>query len=309
MSTTAPVRTSRADAPRQNKPANFGRAPSDTPGTWLTYVILVTAVLFFVFPLYYMFIGGSGTDADLTELKLLPGSEISENAKEVFTMDGVHFLRSMWNSLWISTLVTVSQLFFCSLAGFAFAKLRFRGRNGLLLFLVATMTIPSQLGIVALYILFLKLPFPGVEPGTTGWNTQLIAVIVPTLVTAFGVFYMRQFIEDAIPDELIEAGRVDGASTFRTFRSIVVPTLRPAFGVLGLLTFCATWNDFVWPLVTLTGEKRTVQVALNTLAQGQLVDWPRVFMGSTLATLPLLVLFFVAGKQIVGGIMEGAVKS
>ncbi|MFN8075261.1 MAG: carbohydrate ABC transporter permease [Kineosporiaceae bacterium] len=306
--TTTPARTTRADAPRQNKPANFGRAPSDTPGSWLTYVILTLAVLFFVFPLYYMFVGGSGTEADLADMRMVPGGEIVANAKEVLTLEGVNFLNAMWNSLWISAVVTASQLFFCSLAGFAFAKLRFKGRNGLLLFLVGTMTIPSQLGVVALYILFRKLPYPG-DDSDQGWNTQLIAVVVPTLVTAFGVFYMRQFIEDAIPDELIEAGRVDGASTFRTFVSIVVPTLRPAFGVLGLLTFCATWNDFVWPLVTLNGEHRTVQVALSTLATGQTVPWPRVFMGSTLATLPLLIIFFVAGKQIVGGIMEGAVKS
>jgi cellobiose transport system permease protein len=143
-----------------------------------------------------------------------------------------------------------------------------------------------------------------------GWNGELKAVIVPGLVTAFGVFYMRQYAEEAVPDELIESGRVDGASTFRVYRSIALPALRPALGVLGMLTFVSTWNDFQWPLITLGGgEHPTVQVALSNLASGQFVVYSRVLAGAFLATLPLLVIFFLAGKQLVAGIMEGAVKS
>ena len=209
-------------------------------------------------------------------------------------------MKSLVNSLLVASIVTVSVLFFCSLAGFAFAKLRFRGRNVLMVVLIATLAVPNQLGVVALYILMGKL----------GWNGQLQAVIVPSLVTAFGVFYMRQFILDAVPDELIEAARVDGASTVRIYASVVFPALRPAVGVLGLFTFAATWNDFQWPLITLSGgEHPTVQVALSNLASGQFILWSHVLAGAFLATLPLLVIFFIAGRQIVAGIMEGAVKS
>ena len=142
-----------------------------------------------------------------------------------------------------------------------------------------------------------------------GWTGQLTSVIVPGLVTAFGVFYMRQYIVGAVPDELIESARVDGASTIRIYASIVLPSIRPALGVLGLLTFLATWNDFQWPLVTLSqGTSPTVQVALSNLASGQFIVYSHVLAGALLATIPLVVIFFIAGKQLVTGIMEGAVK-
>jgi cellobiose transport system permease protein len=279
-----------------------GRAPQDTPAGPLTYVVLLVIIAVSAFPLYWTFVVGSSTDEELAKLppSVVPGSHLRDNVHQVFTMDNVYFVRSLANSLVVTVIVTASVLFFCSLAGFAFAKLRFRGRTPLMIALVLTMTVPNQLGLVALYILMSKL----------GWNGELKAVIVPGLVTAFGVFYMRQYADEAVPDELIESGRVDGASTFRVYRSIALPTMRPALGVLGMLTFVSTWNDFQWPLITLGGgEHPTVQVALSNLASGQFVVYSRVLAGAFLATLPLLVIFFIAGKQLVAGIMEGAVKS
>ncbi|MFL6098663.1 MAG: carbohydrate ABC transporter permease [Actinomycetales bacterium] len=278
------------------------RAPQETPAGPLTYVVLLVIIAISAFPLYWTFVVGSSTDEELAKLPPsgVPGTNLGDNVHQVFTMDNVYFVRSLFNSALVTVVVTVSVLFFCSLAGFAFAKLRFRGRNPLFLTLVLTMTVPNQLGLVALYILMSKF----------GWNGDLKAVIVPGLVTAFGVFYMRQYAVEAVPDELIESGRVDGASTFRVYRSIALPAMRPALGVLGMLTFVSTWNDFQWPLITLGGgEHPTVQVALSNLASGQFVVYSRVLAGAFLATLPLLIVFFVAGKQLVAGIMEGAVKS
>lgn len=279
-----------------------GRAPQDTPAGGLTYLALVVTLLVSAFPLYWAFVVGSSTEEEIARIppSVLPGSNLGANVREVFGADNVYFVESLVNSAIVTVVVTASVLFFCSLAGFAFAKLRFRGRDPLMLLLIITLAVPSQLGSVALYIVMGKL----------GWNGELPAVIVPNLVSAFGVFYMRQFIMDAVPDELIEAARVDGASTFRTYRSVVLPALRPGLGVLGLLTFVATWNDFAWPLITLGGsEHPTVQVALSNLASGQFVRYSRVLCGAVMATIPLLVVFAVAGKQIVRGIMEGAVKS
>jgi cellobiose transport system permease protein len=264
--------------------------------------LLVLSILLFAFPICWMFIVGSSTEEELAKIppSLLPSSHLGENFSAVFHQDNVYFTKSLINSLVVSSIVSVSVLFFCSLAGFAFAKLRFKGRNVLMVFLIATLAVPNQLGIVALYILM----------GKFGWNGHLQAVIVPGLVTAFGVFFLRQFILDAVPDELVESARVDGASTFRIFWSIVVPTIRPGLGVLGLFTFVATWNDFQWPLITLGGsDNPTVQVALSNLASGQFILYSHVLAGATLAVLPLLAVFFIAGKQIVAGIMEGAVKS
>jgi cellobiose transport system permease protein len=291
-----------APRPPRRRPSIRGRAPADSPARPLTYVVLAVTLVVFAFPLWWMFVVSSGTDSDLAAVppKLLPGSHLGDNVSNVFHQDGVYFTTSLINSAVSSTVIAVSVMFFCSLAGFAFAKLRFRGRNVLFVLVLATLAVPPQLGIVPLYILMSKL-------GLTG---QLTSVIFPGLVTAFGVFYMRQHISEGVPDELIEAARVDGASTLRIYRSIIVPSVRPAFGVLGLLTFLAAWNDFQWPLVTLSGgDQPTVQVALNSLASGTLVVYSHLLAGALLATLPLFVLFVVAGKQIVSGIMEGAVKT
>ncbi|MER7419682.1 carbohydrate ABC transporter permease [Micromonospora peucetia] len=293
-------------ASNSRRAALTGRAPQHLPGTVRTYLFLSVVIAFSAFPLYWMFVIATNTDEALAKIppQVLPGGQLVTNLREVFSMQDVFFLQSLGNSVIVSTVVTASVLFFCSLAGFAFAKLRFKGRNALMVMVILTMTVPNQLGVVALYILM------GRMPGEGGWNGTLLAVIVPGLVSAFGVFYMRQFILDAVPDELVEAARMDGASTMRIFWSVVVPAVRPAMAVLGLLTFVATWNEFQWPLITLGGtDYPTSMVALSDLASGNYVLYRRVLAGALVATLPLLVMLFIGGRQIVRGIMEGAVKS
>ncbi|WP_165942548.1 MULTISPECIES: carbohydrate ABC transporter permease [unclassified Micromonospora] len=280
----------------------MGRAPQDTPAGVGTYLLLAVTMLFAVFPLYWMFVIATSNDEALAKLPpaVVPGDRFMTNVEEVFSLQDVFFAASMVNSVIVSVVVTASVLFFCSLAGFAFAKLRFAGRNALMLFVVLTLTVPNQLGIVALYIVMGKL----------GWNGTLLAVIAPGLVTAFGVFYMRQFIVNSVPDELVESARVDGASTMRVYWNIVLPAIRPALAVLGLLTFVATWNDFQWPLITLSGsDYPTSMVAISDLASGNYVIYRRVLAGAFIATVPLLIMLFIGGRQIVRGIMEGAVKS
>lgn len=287
---------------RRRRAALMGRAPQDTPAGVGTYLLLATTMLFAAFPLYWMFVIATSNDEALAQIPpaVIPGDRFLVNLDEVFSLQNVYFAASLINSVIVSTVVTVSMLFFCSLAGFAFAKLRFAGSRWLMLFVVLTLTVPNQLGVVALYIVMGKL----------GWNGTLLAVIVPGLVTAFGVFYMRQFILNTVPDELIESARMDGATTMRVYRSIVLPAIRPALAVLGLLTFVATWNDFQWPLITLGGtDYPTSMVAISDLASGNYVIYRRVLAGAFVATIPLLIMLFIGGRQIVRGIMEGAVKS
>jgi cellobiose transport system permease protein len=291
-------------APRRPRKslAEISRAPSESRGTWRTYLALAIALLLSAFPIYWMFVIASSTEEAVSQVppSVVPGSQLMVNLREVFTMQDVYFTASLINSFIVSAVVTASVLFFCSLAGFAFAKLRFKGRNALMVVVILTLTVPNQLGVVALYILMGKL----------GWNGTLLAVIAPGLVTAFGVFYMRQFIMHAVPDELVESARMDGALTLRVYWSVVLPSIRPALAVLGLLTFVATWNDFQWPLITLNGtEFPTSMVALSDLASGNYVIYRRVLAGAFAATVPLLVLLLIGGRQIVRGIMEGAVKS
>jgi len=288
--------------PRRRSLAEISRAPSESRGTWRTYTLLGLVLLLSAFPIYWMFVIASSTEEAVSQIppSVVPGSQLLVNLREVFTMQEVYFAASLINSFIVSTVVTASVLFFTSLAGFAFAKLRFKGRNALMVVVILTLTVPNQLGVVALYILMGKL----------GWNGTLLAVIAPGLVTAFGVFYMRQFISHAVPDELVESARMDGALTLRVYWSIVLPAIRPALAVLGLLTFVATWNDFQWPLITLNGtEFPTSMVALSDLASGNYVIYRRVLAGAFAATVPLLVLLLIGGRQIVRGIMEGAVKS
>ncbi|AGL20490.1 carbohydrate ABC transporter permease [Actinoplanes sp. N902-109] len=282
--------------------ALMGRAPQETRGNLPTYLWLSAFLALSAFPLYWMFVIATSTDEKVSQNppSVIPGGQLLTNLHEVFTMQDVYFTASLINSIIVSSVVTASTLFFCSLAGFAFAKLRFRGRNPLMIVVILTLTVPNQLGVVALYILMGKL----------GWNGTLLAVIAPFLVSAFGVFYMRQFILNAVPDELVESARMDGALTMRIYWSIIVPAIRPALAVLGLLTFVATWNEFQWPLITLNGTAfPTSMVALSDLASGNYVIYRRVLAGAFMATVPLLVLLLIGGRQIVRGIMEGAVKS
>src|SRR5699024_10665877 len=148
--------------------------------------------------------------------------------------------------------ITTSVVMFSTLAGYAFAKLRFRGREGLMVFVIATLAIPTQLGIIPLFMLMKEF----------GWTGSLGAVIIPTLVTAFWVFFMRQYLVDVIPDELLEAARVDGASKFRTFLTVGLPAARPAMAILGLLTFITAWTDYLWTLLY-DLQNQTLHVALS----------------------------------------------
>ena len=230
------------------------------------------------------------------DFTLIPGGNFWSNATRVF--DTIPFWKALANSFIVSGTVTLSVVLLSSLAGFAFAKLRFRGRGLMFLFVVATLAVPTQLGIIPLYMAMAEF----------GWAGELEAVIVPNLVTAFGVFWMRQYLVDAIPDELVEAARMDGCSLWRTFWHVALPAARPAAAMLGVFTFMQSWNDFLWPLVVLNADNPTMQVALEKLQSGYYVDYSLVLAGTTLATVPVLIVFIVLGRQIVAGVMQGAVK-
>jgi cellobiose transport system permease protein len=284
-----------------NGRARHGRLRALWDASPLTYVTLIVAMALSVFPIYWMIIVATRTNDAVSAVPppLLPGGNFFDNAGRLFDNPDAYFAQGLLNSAIASGAVTISTVFFASLAGFAFAKLRFRGKNGLLLTIIATMMIPVQMGIIPLYMIMVRLE----------WQGQLQAVIVPFLVTGFGVFMMRQYTMQAVPDELIEAARVDGATTFGIYWRVVLPALRPAAGVLGLLTFMQTWNEFMWPLAVLSPENPTVQVSINNLSNAYFSDYTLMFAGTTLAVLPLLIVFIIFGRQIIGGIMEGAVKA
>lgn len=267
----------------------------------LVYLTLIIAIAMSAFPLYWLFVVATRSNDVVGDWPppLVPGGNLDDNLVRLFAAEDANFLKGMANSAIASLTVTVAVVFFSSLAGFAFAKLRFRGRNVLLMITLGTMMIPHQMGIIPLYMIMVEL----------GWQNRLQAVIVPFLVSAFGVFLMRQYADQAVPDELIEAARIDGCSTFRIFWSVVMPGLRPGAAVLGLFTFMGTWNDFLWPLAVLEADNPTVQFSLSQLSTAYYTDYTLMFSGALLAILPLLFVFIAFGRQIIGGIMEGAVKA
>lgn len=284
---------------RRKGSAVRGAGANRRPG-WVSYALLTLVLLASVYPLYYTFLLASSDAPTIARNpipSLIPGGNFLENVNRVLNSD-IKFWQSVMNSVIVAVLTSLSVVFFATLAGFAFAKLRFRGSKPLLLFVIATMAIPAQLGVVPLFILMSNL----------GWTGKLVAVIVPGLVTAFGVFWMTQYFEEALPTELIEAARVDGCTMIRTFWHVALPAARPAAAMLALFTFVSSWTNFFWPFIVLGSENPTLPVALQLLQASYFKDYSLIMAGVTLATIPLILLFAVAGKQLVSGIMAGAVK-
>ena len=267
-----------------------------------TYAFLLLVAAGSLFPLYWSLVVASHDNSAVAAYPpvLTPGHELWHNISRLFNSGEVNvsFWTALINSTIVAAAVTAAVVFFSALAGFAFAKLQFRGRRLLMLTIIATMLVPVQLGVIPLYIEMIHLH----------WVNRLPAVIAPNLVSAFGVFLMRQYIVAAVPNDLIDASRVDGCHTARVFWHVVLPAVRPAAAVLGLLTFMNTWNDFFWPLIVLSPRNPTVQVAVSTLASGYVQDYALVLTGTFISILPLLFVFVVLGKQIIGGIMQGAIK-
>ncbi len=267
----------------------------------LTYIALIMAGLLSVYPFYYLVVIATRSADAINETTppVTFGGSFWENFGRVLDKPEVNFYQGMINSFIVAGTVTVSVVITSALAGFAFAKLRFKGRNALLLTVLITMMVPTQLGLIPLWGMIVDLD----------WFDTLWAVTIPFLTSAFGVFMMRQYVTSAVPDELIEAARVDGCSTLRTFWSVVVPAVAPAAGVLALLTFMMQWNDFLWPRAVLTPDNPTLQVSLGYISYGFYTDYSMVFAATAIGTLPLVLVFLVFGRQIISGIMEGAVKA
>jgi len=269
--------------------------------SWPATVVLSLVALVSVVPLYVMLVMASRSNDEINAVPppLTPGDQLDDNVRRVLENADVMFSTAILNSFLVATTATVAVVLTSCMAGFAFAKLRFRGRQGLMLAVIVTMMVPIQLGLVPLYMLMAEMRLAG----------KLPSVILPFLVAGFGVFFMRQYCIQAIPDELLDAARLDGCSTWRMFWFVVLPVLRPAAAVLALLTFMERWNDFLWPYLVLDLDHPTVQVALSRLSGGYYTDQALVMAGTLLGTVPLLVVFLVFGRQIVGGIMQGGLKS
>ncbi|UGY91562.1 carbohydrate ABC transporter permease [Streptomyces gobiensis] len=274
------------------------RAGKHLHGGRFTYAVLTLFTIGSLFPLVWTAIAASRSSARLAETPppFWFGGNLLSNLGAAWS--DANMGKALFNTVFVAGTIAASTVLFATLAGFAFAKLRFRARNLLLLLVIGTMMVPPQLSVVPLFMAIAELQ----------WTNQLQAVILPMMVSAFGVFFMRQYLISALPTELIEAARVDGAHSLRVIWHVVFPIARPAMAVLGMLTFVMAWNEFFWPIIALTQDNPTVQVALTGLGRGYIPDQSVITAGALLGTLPLLAAFALFGKQIVGGIMQGAVK-
>ncbi|GAA4611549.1 carbohydrate ABC transporter permease [Actinoallomurus liliacearum] len=267
-------------------------------GRVVGYLFLAVGAVVSIVPFYWMVVASTRDNDELfrSPPPFLPGGRLLHNL--VSLQHSIGFARVMANSLGVAVVYTVVSSLISAMCGYGLAKYRFRGRGLLLGLVLATMMIPFQVLLVPLFQMMSNL----------GWIDTYQAVIIPFLANSFGIFLMRQAFLD-FPDELIESARMDGAGDLRVFYRIVLPVVRPQLGALAIFTFMSQWNSFLWPLLMLnTEDKYTAPVALYTLVGQSHVDYSGLILGSFLATLPLMLVFFIFQKQFVSGLLGGAVK-
>lgn len=207
--------------------------------------------------------------------------------------------RYFQNSIIVAVVVTTFSVFFNALAGFAFAKFRFRGRDAVFMGILATMMLPGQVTLIVAYLLIARL----------GYTNTYQALIVPGLAGAFGIFYMRQTMK-SVPDELIDAARVDGFTDFEIFYHVALPLIKPAVSALSIFTFMGSWNAFFWPLIVIDDKSLyTLPLAVNALASQQVVQsWPLLMAATTMIVLPIIFVFLLFQRQFVRGVAMTGLK-
>lgn len=264
----------------------------------LVYLFLVLISIAMVVPLLWMF---SSAFKPKAEIFTYPPTLISKNPtiRNFFTLfEQRPFDRNLFNSFFIAASSTILSLFFCTLAAFGFAKYQFPARELLFLFLIGTLIIPFHITMIPLYVLYRKI----------GWINKFWGLIFPGMANAFGIFFMRQYLIK-IPDDFLDAARIDGCSEIKIFLYIILPMAKPALTALGMIFFMSSWNNFLWPLIILKSkEMLTAVVALRGLSSGLRVPYDLIMAGSVLIVVPLIVVFLILQKQFIAGITSGAIK-
>lgn len=275
------------------KPSPAALAP------WAAYAVVGVGALVMLAPFWFMFVFATQSR---TEIFSLPppmwfGDDLAGNV--AILTERLPFWRNLGWSLYVALMSTALTLLFCSMGGYAFACFEFRFKNALFAFVMGTMLLPGFMNMIPSFMIMDAL----------GWIDQHRALYLPGAASAFGIFLMRQFALTAVPRELIEAARMDGCSELGIYWRIVLPLLRPALGTLGLITFIASWNNFIGPLVVMRSpENYTLPLALRHLQTPVDTEWGALMAGSAIATIPLIVLFALSSRQLIAGLTAGAVK-
>jgi len=262
--------------------------------------ILMLLMAAFIIPFFYMTVGGFKFQNEIatSHVTLFPRVPTLTNYQTIFKEFPI--FRIMFNSFFIALAVTATNLFFCSLAGLAYAKFRFPGRDKLFSLALMTMMIPMQAILVPLFIIMANL----------SWINTYQSLIVPGAIGAFGIFFMRQYIGASVPSDLLDAARIDGCSEFRVYWMVVVPIIKPAMVTLGLILFMNAWNDYLWPMIMLNDETMyTLSLTVGVAGlRNYLLNYGEKLAAATLAAWPPVIIFFIFRKQFIEAIMAGALK-
>ncbi len=270
----------------------------------LLYVALAASAVVMVGPLYWMFATSfkPASDVFASPPKWIPDPWTLQNYRDVFSL--LPFERYLFNSVLVTTIIVCLNVVLDTAAAYAFAKLRFPGRDILFYALLLTLMVPFQVNLIPLYRIMVFLHDVNSHLGVDTY----FALIAPGAIQVFGIFLMRQYLR-SIPDELLESARVDGASEFRILRTIVFPLAKPAMATLAIFTFLAAWNDFLWPLiVTSSDDMRTLPVGLALLSRRNTVNWGHTTAGTMVAAVPMILVFLVFQRRFIEGLTAGAVK-
>jgi len=265
----------------------------------LAILTLAMGALMMLAPFYFMFVFATHPRSEIFSMPppLWFGDAFLQNLDILRAK--VPLWRNLGWSVYVGLMSTALTLLFCAMGGYAFAVYEFQFKKQLFGIVMATMLIPSFLGMIPSFLIMDFL----------GWIDQPRALYIPGAAPAMGIFLMRQYILSAIPRELIEAARMDGCNEFRIFRSVVLPLLGPVFGTLGLITFISSWNNFIGPLVVMRSvEMYTFPLALRSVQSPVDTEWGALMAGSAIAVLPLLILFVFSSRRLIAGLTAGAVR-
>ena len=272
---------------------------SERMAPWAAYLVVGIGALIMLAPFYFMFVFATHSRTEIFSLPppLFPGDDFMNNLK--ILTERLPFWRNLGWSLYVAIASTILTLLFCSMGGYAFALFDFKFKNALFGLVMATMLLPSFMNMIPTFMIMDLL----------GWIDQPRALYIPGAASAFGIFLMRQFVSSSIPRDLVEAARMDGCSELGIYWRIVLPLLKPALGTLGLITYIASWNNFIGPLIVMRSpDMYTLPLALRSLQSPVDTEWGALMAGSAIATLPLLVLFVLSSRQLISGLTVGAVK-
>ena len=266
---------------------------------WWLYLVLTVAFIAVVAPFAWMVLGSFKGDGELRQVPPTwwPQAASLDNYRALFNK--ASFAQYFFNSTLVAVFVTAGNLLFCSMLGYALAKLNFRGKRLVFGLVMGTLMVPGMVTFVPLFVMVANLGLVDSYPG----------LILPFLVTPFGVFLMRQFMT-TLPDDLLDAGRVDGAGELRIFRQIILPLCGPALATLGILSFLGSWNSFLWPLVVAqTQDRYTLPVALALFSTGQnQTNYGLLLAGASVVVLPILIVFLIFQRRFIEGIATTGIK-